>query len=246
MAVPCIANTCSLDLSLDGGNNLVGDVNLDPDGGIQCLGLDGLSVLLDPDACNPLTVGAAGLLAPYDHDSTLLSEDTTVGNASAGVTIGIGGVSIDADVFAAAYTTTLREITTRSSITYTNNTCRTVNFTAQWIMGPQSYALVNGWWFAVGTRNQIATPHIAATVFPSTFYNSSSSPFTGTGTSLGLAMPPAIYEIESYLAPGEAATATVSLFAQAVTVGPSSTNPFNENTAGIYFGQRVNFYAWTT
>lgn len=238
--VPCVEDSCSLDLEITGANKLTGSVILDPNGGLECSAPDGVGVLLDPDACNALSLSAAGLHMPeYDSDFSYVACNT--GNGTTGVTVTPGlGSAIDVDAFAGAYGTTLTEFTTRVSIIYTNTSCRPVNLRVGYVLGYPQFFLVNGWSFAIGTRNE----YQGVPTVPSVRYDTRSSPFVGGGSSLDLTMPGIVQEATDTVPVGGVRTATISLFAQAIQVGPASTSGFS-NQAQVFFNAGLLIQTWT-
>jgi hypothetical protein len=195
--LPCVEDSCSLNLEINSNNQLTGDVNLDPHGGIVCnpgaglavnLGPDGcgvdlsinaanelvadldlrdnslicdsngLGVRLDPSACNAIENTSSGLIVK-DHDSRLISS----GNATAVgfcATSTLLGIDIDPLCLRFFGGSAFQQVSGAAVVSYTNTTCRVVNVEYRIGIGPQRYAVSNGWALAIGAHYTITAPAI--------------------------------------------------------------------------------------
>jgi len=68
--IPCVEDSCSLDLEITDENKLTGDVILDPDGGLVCTPGQGIGILLDSSECGiEASLSAGGLALGLDYDT---------------------------------------------------------------------------------------------------------------------------------------------------------------------------------
>ena len=290
--VPCVEDSCSLDLEITGDNKLTGAVILDPDGGLVCtpnegvginlggagcgisavinganqldLGLDydtsrgldcdgsGLFVKLNPSACNAIGHTASGLYAP-DHQHVSLSANA--GTAKPGVAgvsgVGFGTTLCNIDTFFAAYrgtggfpanATPGIETTERASLSYTNDTCRTmlVRLTYSSIPG---FNISNGWDIYHGVYQNRNYPVGFSQEAPFVQYNTALTPFNANGA-LGISFWPRTYAGTITLLPGQNVTAEIAGSLQ-VANGPGQV-PFGGNSVQWRFGCTLTLEAWTT
>jgi len=249
MANPCIRDSNCISLDVDGGTGeLYAEPIIQHGGGLQC-NPNGLAVLVNPAACNPMTLTGSGLAVPADHDSTILTGGTGVGLNIAGVQTTGSGININAVPFAAAFGTNATTVSQTASISHTNMTCRRQNILATWATGPTGFQLRNGWWFAVGATNTIVSPHATGGQGPSVQMNTSNGPLAGGTPSavLGFVFPPSLYALATYLDPGETATISISLFAAAIIIGQGDPGGFAPISGGQnFFGVSLILQAWTT
>lgn len=238
--LPCADDSCSLHLEINEQNRLTGAVNLDPDGGLVCTPDEGVGVKVNPSPCNSLSLGASGLMV-NEHDSEELWVPNNTGNGSAGVTVNPGlDTTINPATFRATYGSAVREITQRSTILYTNTTCRPVNIRIGYVFGFPRFYLANGWQVAIGTRNE----YQGVSVFPSVRYDTRSSPFVA-GRSLDLTMPGSIYEIRDTVPVGGVRSMAISMFMQIPTpAGTGATGGFS-NSIQVFFNAGIFLQTWT-
>lgn len=259
--LPCVEDSCSLDLEITDENRLTGEVILDPEGGIVCnpgaglavnvgdsgCGIDldingsnelvanldfrsnpgllcdagGVGVLRDPNACNALTIGAAGLRV-NEHGTRLLSDGsaTAVGFCA---TSSLLGVDIDPFCLRFFGGGAFQQVTSDASLSFTNTFCRTVNVEYRIGIGPQRYAVSNGWSLAMGANYIITAPAINGGLpynssIGFTELNAEDSPLAA-GRSLRVTYPNHLGIGQTFLSPGQSISLSANATAAATAQG---------------------------
>ena len=236
-----IADTNCIDLSINGGGNLTATTLLDPAGGLAC-GAPGLALKIDPNPCNDAITTGSGLYV-RKQTTDVFSTGALVGIGATGVSVNFLGVGIDLDAWVGAYGTGVQNVVQGSDLSYTNTTCRNVNVRVAWKVGPVAICLCNGWWFAVGSLNSITSPPLTGSAGPAVFLSTADSPLAD-GTTLSTCAGPAEYQEVFFLAPGQSAACSITIFAQAIVAGPPSGTA-TPNGVQVYFGQTIEMECWT-
>jgi hypothetical protein len=241
--IPCVEDSCSIDLQITNQNKLKGDVILDPNGGLSC-GESGLYIKIHPSSCNDVFLDNGQLRSnKYQYKHVVFT--TNGGNpAIAGlVNQPFGTFSVDVDAFYAAYGNTPRtDIAINGVGQLTNDTCRRMLVELSYSIIP-GYFLGNGWYVWVGAyqdRNYPAGGFSSEAPFVA--YDHTLSPFN-PGTGLGGDFHPRTYTMGGLiLDPGQTITATIGASLQVVNAGFST--PFG-NSVQWRLGCTGTISAWT-
>jgi len=247
---PCTEDTCSLDLDIADGK-LVGNVNLAPNGGLQCSPGQGVGVRLDPNACNGLTLGPQGFRY-NEHDArTVLAGGVSPAPGIIGVSSGFVGILVNIDQFFAAYAgtggapanaTPQIEVTTRTTASLTNTTCRQMRCQVEYSIIPRRQ-LSNGWELAIGAYQNRTWPAGGfSQETPFVQFDHRGNPF-GNNRWLAGGFTPRTYTLYGVvLAPGQTLTAQAS--GSVAVVGPGQTTSVG-NVAEFRFGVGLALQGWT-